>query len=358
MRNFLSFAKTGLLFLLLAACSPLSPGPIAPSVQISGFATTAQKPQLPAEARLQPDPQMPEAWNRHLRESATQPLQTACQPFHLPARGSRQGAILLFHGYSACPQQYWELAPRLAARGFDVYVPLLPGHGRAPRPEGNLWQDRSDDLPTEQDWTRYQRQARELAEVMPTQGQRVVAGLSLGGAVAASALIQAPQHFDRGLIMTALLDVHSPQNKILPLLNAVTGARKTDWGAGCERERAGGRGGYCQFRMQHLRALQIFGQKTLAEIHKIQVPLQISGVEKDPVIDNGALFQAARKVKQSQLCLMEAGVNHSMLSPYDTPDQPKFWLPTLFRQLDRFLITGQFFTTRGVGEGNQPRCGF
>lgn len=44
------------------------------------------------------------------------------------------GVILLFHGYSSCPNQFGALAGRLAAAGYRVLVPRWPEHGVAGTP--------------------------------------------------------------------------------------------------------------------------------------------------------------------------------------------------------------------------------
>ncbi|MDQ6941271.1 MAG: alpha/beta hydrolase [Candidatus Eremiobacteraeota bacterium] len=40
-----------------------------------------------------------------------------------------QHAVVLFHGFTNCPQQFDELAQRFHARGCNVYVPRIPHHG-------------------------------------------------------------------------------------------------------------------------------------------------------------------------------------------------------------------------------------
>ncbi|MES2522837.1 MAG: alpha/beta fold hydrolase [Gemmatimonadota bacterium] len=46
-------------------------------------------------------------------------------------RGSPTHAVLLLHGFNDTPQSLSALASRLHARGWTVYAPLLPGHGRS-----------------------------------------------------------------------------------------------------------------------------------------------------------------------------------------------------------------------------------
>ena len=44
-----------------------------------------------------------------------------------------QNAVILFHGFTNCPQQFDLLARQFHARGCNVYVPRLPRHGQSDR---------------------------------------------------------------------------------------------------------------------------------------------------------------------------------------------------------------------------------
>ncbi len=323
---------------------------------LPALSAAAGLPTLPPTARLSPHLSDPPAWRAHLRSVGQTPLQAACQPFFVPARGERRGTVLLFHGYSACPQQYWELAERLAQAGMAVYAPLLPGHGLPPRLAAGQWHDVSEPLPTAADWERYQTLAGQLAQVMPTDGLRVVVGLSVGGAVAASALAQAPERFDRALLLSTLFDVRAPENLLLPLLGALAPGFATDWGPGCEQERAGGRGGYCQFRLQHLDAIQRFGQSAFATLSQVQVPVQLVGVEADGTANNATQLAAAQRLPQARICFWSKGANHSLLSRHDSPRENKFWLPGLLAQTERWIVQGEFFQTAGASAEGPPLC--
>jgi pimeloyl-ACP methyl ester carboxylesterase len=317
------------------------------------------KPPVPPQARFAPDfEQDPTAWIQHLIQSDFYyPLQTACKPFYLPPQGPRKGTVLLFHGYSACPQQFWELAPHLAARGFAVYVPVLPGHGRRSRQEAEKWLDEPSDLPTETSWRRYEEYAAQIAQIMPKEGIRAVMGLSLGGAVAASALIQAPKQFDRGILGAPLLDINPPSNYFLPPLSALAPEYPAKWDDSCEVERAGGRGGYCQFRLRALRGMQRLGQETLLRLNEIKIPIQIVGVEKDGTASNSAQKEASEHLPQNQICLFEKGANHSLLSRFDSPFEDKFWIAPLNAMSLSFIEKGSYFETAGpAAELGLMRC--
>lgn len=82
-------------------------------------------------------------------------------------------AVLLLHGFGDTPQTLEKLAATLHARGFAVYVPLLPGHGRTLR-------DFRASGRTQ--WLTAARAA--LASTVARHERVGVAGLSMGGALA------------------------------------------------------------------------------------------------------------------------------------------------------------------------------
>ena len=95
------------------------------------------------------------------------------EPFEL-RRAANAPAILLVHGGGDTPQTLRYLAEYLHARGYNVRVPLLPGHGRTLREFSTVAADQ---------WTQVVRSAYDdLSETHPWVA---VAGLSMGGALAA-----------------------------------------------------------------------------------------------------------------------------------------------------------------------------
>jgi carboxylesterase len=84
------------------------------------------------------------------------------------------GSVLLLHGFGDSPQSVTSLARALYERGFAVYVPLLPGHGRTLR---------AFHATSEVEWL---AEARRALAVVRARDERVaVAGMSMGGALAA-----------------------------------------------------------------------------------------------------------------------------------------------------------------------------
>ncbi len=86
-----------------------------------------------------------------------------------------ENALVLFHGFTNCPQQFAALGARFYDLGYNVFIPRLPQHGLADRLTGELAQLSVHDL--------YDlgNRATDLAHGL---GQRViVAGLSLSGLI-------------------------------------------------------------------------------------------------------------------------------------------------------------------------------
>jgi carboxylesterase len=96
--------------------------------------------------------------------------------------GPREGAVLLLHGYNDSPQSVASVAATFHARGWTVWAPLLPGHGRTlqafARSGAAQWLDGA---------------RRELADLRATHSSVAVAGLSMGGAIAFVLAAEDPQ---------------------------------------------------------------------------------------------------------------------------------------------------------------------
>lgn len=92
--------------------------------------------------------------------------------FTLSARSGR--ALLLLHGSGDTPQSLRYLAGRLNAAGYEVRVPLLPGHGRSPHAFA---------IATAAEYHDAARSA--LEELGASHTWVGIVGLSMGGALAA-----------------------------------------------------------------------------------------------------------------------------------------------------------------------------
>lgn len=297
-------------------------------------------------------------WNQHLKEVKNEgSIQKGCQPFYTLAKGQTKGNVLLYHGYSACPQQYEELAQVLNNRGYNVFVPLLPGHGKEPIRENGKVIDQGLKLPDVKSTVVYENFAKSMGALLKEeQGTKVVGGLSVGGVVAAKTMLTNPDVYDKGLFMAPFFNSATPLNLVLPVLGAVIPNKSHSWGEECENERKLGRAGYCNFKLTNVAAVRKFGVDTLKEVGKIKKPVQIIGVEKDDAASNGAIAEASKRIALSQGCLFEKGAKHSMFSRQDNVGVDMFWLEPLKQQMADFVDNSKTFDVVGQSEHGLGLC--
>lgn len=122
-------------------------------------------------------------------------------------QGSRSG-VLTLHGFTGSPASMRPLAEALAADGFSVELPRLPGHGTTPRELNRTrWQD----------WS---REARAALEILAARtDRRIIVGLSMGGLLAAHLAAQRPDLVDGIVVVNPALVLHPhPLLRLVPLL--------------------------------------------------------------------------------------------------------------------------------------------
>jgi esterase/lipase len=135
------------------------------------------------------------------------------EPFAFPGGDGPDGrtGVLLVHGFTGTPMSMRPWGEHLAAAGFAVRCPLLPGHG-------TRWQDCN--LVTEEDWTAavgaaFDELARDVDRV-------VVAGLSMGGTLAIRLAETRPDDVAALVLVNPSLLTQRLDAKLLPLLARIT----------------------------------------------------------------------------------------------------------------------------------------
>lgn len=270
-------------------------------------------------------PPQAHAWLDYLATIPLEKLQADCMPQIVPAQGTYRGVVTLYHGFSACPQQYNTLSQRLSELGFTVVLPLNPGHGRrwtldaagkkvddfSAIPTGVL----SDSLSYRHVYGDFVAAMNRVAATFP--GERIVGGISLGAVFALAATVESPQLWDRQLILSPLLESDSDPIRILthlvaynpqavkllgPLLEKVSG-----WGEGCEKERDPSyvfgfgreetRAGICQFKFTNALATGLFGYETFQTLKPTHVQTQYIAVQADSLIDKNALYRSVARLR-------------------------------------------------------------
>ncbi|UBF24976.1 alpha/beta fold hydrolase [Kovacikia minuta CCNUW1] len=236
------------------------------------------------------DTAMAIAQQAKMREDALPLLNQSCRSrfFFQPKPTKR--VCLFFHGFTAGPYQFVPMAEAFFRAGYNVLIPLLPGHGQA----GNWNRNNPPPLPT--DPKIYQQFGLQWLELAQTLGEEVIiGGLSAGGTLTAWLALERPQAIYRALLFAAYL---SSSSKVVDLF-----VRSFDtyfeWQAGKtpSTQTPLAVGGYSGFSVAGLRTFLNMGQDILKRAQRQPTPpLFIVSSESDIAVgnmDHKALFENA-----------------------------------------------------------------
>ncbi len=118
--------------------------------------------------------------------------------------------VLLSHGYPSTPQSMRPWAEHLAAQGYTVRLPRLPGHG-------TRWQDLNRTRWT--DW--YAALDRELDDLRSRCDQVFAMGLSMGGLLTTKLALEHPDEISGLVVVNPIFQHDHPALPLLPVLRHV-----------------------------------------------------------------------------------------------------------------------------------------
>ena len=143
-------------------------------------------------------------------------LQPLAEPFvasgEPDATGQRVG-VLLSHGFTGSPASMVPWAHYLHEQGLGVSVPRLPGHG-------TRWQDMQ--RTTWADW--YDEITRAFEKLRADHDKVVVAGLSMGGALALRLAADRGREVEGLILVNPAVNIDRWDVKLLPVLKHVVPA--------------------------------------------------------------------------------------------------------------------------------------
>jgi esterase/lipase len=137
------------------------------------------------------------------------------EPFAFPGGDGPNGrtGVLLVHGFTGTPMSMRPWGEHLAAEGFAVSCPLLPGHG-------TRWQDCNTS--SHDQWT---TAVGEAFDALAADCDRVfVAGLSMGGTLATRLAEVRPDDVAGLILVNPALLTQRLDAKLLPLIARLTGS--------------------------------------------------------------------------------------------------------------------------------------
>lgn len=122
------------------------------------------------------------------REDALPLLNEACRSRFFFKPNPTEKVCLFLHGFTAGPYQFVPIGEAFFRAGYNVLVPLMPGHGQA----GDWNRDNPPPLPTNPQI--YQQFVLHWLQQAQTLGKQVVVGgLSSGATLAAHLALEYPQ---------------------------------------------------------------------------------------------------------------------------------------------------------------------
>lgn len=143
-----------------------------------------------------------------------QGINKAAMPLFL--EGNNGKAVLLIHGFTGYPGEFYELAGALNREGYTVSLPLLPGHGR--NREAFIKTNWSDWLGhVENEYGKLEKSHRSVS----------VAGLSMGGVL--TILLASRFSPERIALLAPAMAVKDPLFNLTPLLKYFIREMPKNW---------------------------------------------------------------------------------------------------------------------------------
>ncbi|MCP9208447.1 alpha/beta fold hydrolase [Streptomyces sp. HD1123-B1] len=196
------------------------------------------------------------------------PLLPGAEPFR---HDGGQIGVLVSHGFTGSPQSVRPWADHLAARGYTVSLPLLPGHG-------TRWQDLA--VTGWQDW--YAEVERELRTLTERCERVFVCGLSMGGALALRLAAQHGAAISGLALVNPANKIHDPLAVALPVMRHLVPSVK---GIASDIAKPGSHElGYDRTPLHAVYSLRRFLRLVDAELPQVTQPLLVMHSAQDHVV--------------------------------------------------------------------------
>ncbi|CAN5248237.1 alpha/beta fold hydrolase [soil metagenome] len=202
--------------------------------------------------------------------------------------------VLMCHGFTGTPQSLRPWGEHLAAAGFSVSCPRLPGHG-------TRWQDMNDTRWP--DW--YGEVDRALTELRGRCEEVFVAGLSMGGTLTLRLAEQRGDELAGIVLVNPSLATERKDVALLPVLSKVLASRP---GVANDIKKPGAREvAYDRLPLRAASSLQQLWALTRADLHLVRVPVLVFRSTEDHVVEplSGRLLLAGVSGTDVQERLLE-----------------------------------------------------
>ncbi len=209
-----------------------------------------------------------------------EPFFAAAEPDE--ASGRRIG-VLLSHGFTGCPASMVPWGKHLAAHGFGVAVPRLPGHGTTwQEMNGTGWQD----------W--YGELERAFEKLSAESDEVVVGGLSMGGGLVLKLAADRGRDVSGVMLVNAAVASNNKQLLAVPVLKRVIPSMP---GIGNDIKKPGqDEYGYDRVPLKALGSMMALWKEVRGDLPKVTQPIVHFRSAEDHVVDPSSSQIIASKV--------------------------------------------------------------
>ncbi|MFN8076288.1 MAG: alpha/beta fold hydrolase [Kineosporiaceae bacterium] len=225
-------------------------------------------------------------------------LLPGAEPFEADGVGPRGAVGVLFvHGFTGSPQSLRPWAQEVAAQGYTVRLPLLPGHGRT-------WRHLAAT-----DWTDWAGAAEaEFLRLRSRCERVVVVGLSMGGALALRVAQRHPDAVDGLIVVNPSVLTTDRRMVFLPVLRVVR--RSVPAIAGDIRLAGASELAYERVPLAGVAALRRMWATVRADLPKVTAPLLLARSAHDrvvPAASCAAVLAEVSSVRREEVVLPDSG---------------------------------------------------
>jgi len=200
------------------------------------------------------------------------PLTAAARP---ELTGGRRVGVLLSHGFTGQPASIKPWGEHLAALGYGVSVPRLPGHG-------TTWQECN--TTTWADW--YGELTRAFDALCLENDAVVVGGLSMGGALALRLAADHPERIAGVMLVNPAVATKRLDVKLLPVLKHLVPSFP---GIANDIKKPGGdEHGYTKTPLKAIHTLIKAWTPLIADLPKVTAPIVYFRSTEDHVVDDAS----------------------------------------------------------------------
>ncbi len=205
------------------------------------------------------------------------PILAGAEPFAADGDGAAgRTGVLISHGFTGTPQSMRPWAEHLAAQGFTVRLPLLPGHG-------TTWQELNGTT-----WTDWYAEVRRGYDELAERCDTVFAcGLSMGASLVtrlAEDLADQPSSKLGGLVLVNA--AYGTMRKDAALARYLARAVRSRPGIGSDIKKAGVTElSYDRTPLRAFVSMQALWRLVIADLGKITVPILHYRSAEDHVVD-------------------------------------------------------------------------